>query len=185
MIADIEKDAQARMQKTVVSTKDDMARIRTGRASPALLEHITIDYYGSQTPISQIASVSVQDARTLAIQPWEKQMLSVIERAILESDLGLNPITAGETMRIPLPPMTEERRHEMVKVVKKEGENGKIAIRNVRRDAIGSLRDLEKEKEITQDEQKQAEERLQKLTDTYVAQIDKVVEEKQNEIMEV
>lgn len=185
MISDIEKDAELRMKKTVTGTRDDMARIRTGRASPALLEQITVDYYGSRTPISQVASVTVQDARTLAVQPWEKQMLNVIEKAILESDLGLNPVTAGETMRIPLPPMTEERRVEMVKVVKKEGENGKIAIRNVRRDAIQSLRDLEKEKEITQDEQKQSEDRLQKLTDKYVAQIDQVVEEKQNEIMEV
>ena len=173
------------MKKTVDSTKDDMARIRTGRASTALLDHLTVDYYGSTTPISQVASITVADARTLTVQPWEKAMLSVIERAILESDLGLNPVTAGETMRIPLPPMTEQRRIELVKVVKNEGENGKIAIRNIRRDAIHTVRELLKEKEITQDEEKGAESEMQTLTDKYVALIDEVVSEKEKEVMEV
>ena len=185
MIDDIKQDAESRMKKTVASTREAMTRIRTGRASPALLEHLTVDYYGTQTPITQVATVSASDARTLTVQPWERSMLAPIERAILESDLGLNPVTAGETMRIPLPAMTEERRVSMVKVVKNEGEEGKIAIRNIRRDAIGTVRDLLKEKEITQDEEKQTEGELQKLTDTYVAQIDEVVGEKEREVMEV
>ena len=185
MIDDIQKDAETRMGKTVESTRDDMARIRTGRATTALLDHLTVDYYGTATPINQVASVSVADARTLTIQPWEKTMLSVIEKAILESDLGLNPNTAGETMRIPLPPMTEERRMELVKIVKNEGENGKIAIRNIRRDAIQTVRDLLKEKEITQDEEKSAEGSLQVLTDRFTAQIDEIVAEKEKEVMEV
>jgi ribosome recycling factor len=185
MIDEIQQDAEARMIKTVDSTRDDMARIRTGRASTALLDHLTVDYYGSTTPISQVASISVADARTLTVQPWEKAMLSVVERAILESDLGLNPVTAGETMRIPLPPMTEQRRIELVKVVKNEGENGKIAIRNIRRDAIHTVRELLKEKEITQDEEKGAESAMQILTDKYTALINEVVSEKEKEVMEV
>ncbi|MBX2867481.1 MAG: ribosome recycling factor [Acidiferrobacterales bacterium] len=185
MIDEIQKDAEARMLKSVESTRDAMSRIRTGRASPALLEHLTVSYYGTATPISQVATIAVADARTLTVQPWEKSMLAPVERAILESDLGLNPVTAGETMRIPLPPMTEERRVTMVKVVKNEGEEGKIAIRNVRRDAIQSVRDLLKEKEITQDEEKQSEAELQKITDKYVSMIDEVVSEKEKEVMEV
>ncbi len=185
MIDEIEKDAQVRMKKTVDSTRDDMARIRTGRASTALLDHLTVDYYGSPTPINQVASVSVSDARTLTVQPWEKHMIAVIERAILESDLGLNPVTAGQTMRLPLPPMTEERRIELGKVVRQEGENGKIAIRNIRRDAIHTVRDLLREKEITQDEAKQSEQALQSLTDTYVALIDGIVADKEREVMAV
>jgi len=173
------------MKKTVESTREDMVRIRTGRASTALLDHLTVDYYGSPTPINQVASVSVSDARTLSIQPWEKQMLAVIERAILESDLGLNPVTAGETMRIPLPPMTEERRIELGKVVRQEGENGKVAVRNIRRDAIHTVRELLKEKEITQDEEKQSENALQGLTDQYIAIIDEIVAEKEQEVREV
>ena len=185
MIEEIKKDAEDRMKKTVESTRDDMARIRTGRATTALLDHLSVDYYGTSSPISQVATVSVADARTLNIQPWEKHMLSVIERAILESDLGLNPVTAGETMRIPLPPMTEERRIEMGKVVKNEGENGKIAIRNIRRDAISTVRELLKEKEISEDEEKKSEADMQVLTDKYVAIIDEVVAEKEREVMEV
>ncbi|NKB61146.1 MAG: ribosome recycling factor [Gammaproteobacteria bacterium] len=185
MIDEVEKDAETRMKKTVESTRDDMVRIRTGRASTALLDHLTVDYYGSPTPINQVASVSVADARTISIQPWEKQMMSLIEKSILESDLGLNPLTAGETMRIPLPPMTEQRRVELTKVVKNEGEKGKIAIRNIRRDAIQTIRDLLKEKEITQDEEKQSEGVLQDLTNKYIALIDEVVAEKEKEVMEV
>ena len=185
MIDEIQEDAETRMKKTVESTRDEMVRIRTGRASPALLDHLTVDYYGSPTPINQVASVSVSDARTLAIQPWEKSMIAPIERAILESDLGLNPVTAGEVMRLPLPPMTEERRVELTKVVRNEGENGKIAIRNIRRDAISTVRDLLKEKEITQDEEKKSEGALQLLTDKFTALIDEVVAEKEKEVMEV
>ena len=185
MIDDIESDARSRMKKSVEATQGEMVRIRTGRASTALLDHLTVDYYGDATPINQVASVSVSDARTLTIQPWEKKMIAPIERAILESDLGLNPVTAGETMKIPLPPMTEERRVELVKVVKQEGENGKIAIRNIRRDAIQTLRDLLKEKEITQDEEKGAEASLQTLTDEFIKQVDQVVADKEKEVMEV
>lgn len=185
MIDEIEKDAETRMKKTVESTRDDMARIRTGRATTALLDHLTVDYYGTATPINQVASVSVTDARTLTVQPWEKQMLAVIEKAILESDLGLNPVSAGETMRIPLPPMTEERRIELGKIVRQEGENGKIAIRNIRRDAISTVRELLKEKEITKDEEKQSEANLQTLTDKFVGVIDEIVAEKEKEVMEV
>ncbi len=185
MIDEIKQDAETRMKKTLASTRNDMARIRTGRASTALLDHLSVEYYGTATPIHQVASVSVADARTLSVQPWEKHMLAVIERAILESDLGLNPVTAGETMRIPLPPMTEERRTELGKIVRNEGENGKIAIRNIRRDAIHMARELLKEKEITQDEEKQAESALQALTDKYTTMIDGVVADKENEVMEV
>ena len=185
MIDDIEKDAEQRMNKTVESTRDDMARIRTGRASTALLDHLSVEYYGTATPVNQVATVSVADARTLNIQPWEKNMVSVIEKAILESDLGLNPVTAGETIKIPLPPMTEERRVELGKIVKQEGENGKIAIRNIRRDAIQTVRELLKEKEITEDEEKRSETTLQGLTDKYVAIIDQVVADKEKEVMEV
>jgi ribosome recycling factor len=185
MIDEIEKDAESRMTKTIESTRDEMARIRTGRATTALLDHLTVDYYGSSTPVNQVATVAVADARTLTVQPWEKNMLAVIEKAILESDLGLNPVTAGETMRIPLPPMTEERRVELVKIVRNEGENGKIAIRNIRRDAIQTVRELLKEKEISQDEEKGAESALQVLTDRHVARIDEVVGEKEKEVMEV
>ena len=185
MIDDIQKDAETRMGKTVDSTRDDMSRIRTGRASTALLDHLTVDYYGTQTPINQVATVAVSDARTLTVQPWEKHMMSVIEKTILESDLGLNPVTAGETMRLPLPPMTEERRKELSKVVKQEGENGKIAIRNIRRDAINTLRELNKEKEITQDELKGAESALQTVTDSHIAKIDQVVQDKEKEVIEV
>ncbi len=173
------------MRKTVDSTRSDMAKIRTGRATVSLLDHLTVQYYGTVTPVNQVATVSVLDARTLVVQPWEKNMLSAIEKAILESDLGLNPATAGETMRIPLPPMTEERRIGLGKVVKHVGENGKIAIRNIRRDAIQMARDLLKEKEISQDEEKAAESTIQVLTDKYVQIVEQVVAEKEKEVMEV
>ena len=185
MIDEIQKNAKARMKKTVVSTREDMARIRTGRASTALMDHLTVNYYGSNVPISQVATISVADARTLTIQPWEKSMLTVIEKAILESDLGLNPLTAGETMRVPLPAMTEERRVELGKIVKQEGENGKIAIRNIRRDAIHTVRELLKKKEISQDQEKASETSLQTLTDQYIAAVDGITAEKQREVMEV
>ncbi len=173
------------MRKTVDSTRSDMAKIRTGRATVSLLDHLTVEYYGTVTPVNQVASVSVLDARTLVVQPWEKNMLPVIEKAILESDLGLNPATAGESMRIPLPPMTEERRIGLGKVVKQVGENGKIAIRNIRRDAIQMVRDLLKEKEISQDEEKAAETTMQVLTDKYIQIVEQVVAEKEKEVMEV
>jgi ribosome recycling factor len=185
MIKDIQKDADKRMKKSVEATRSDLTRLRTGRASPALLDHLSVDYYGTSMPINQVATVGVADARTLSINPWEKKMVPVIEKAILESDLGLNPVTAGEVIRIPLPPLTEERRREMTRIVRQEGENGKVAIRNVRRDAIHHLRELLKDKEITQDDEKHAEDELQKLTDKYVQMIDDIVTAKEDEIMEV
>ena len=183
MIGDIQKDAESRMTKTAEATREEMKRIRTGRASTALLDHITVDYYGAQTPLNQVATVAVADARTLTVQPWEKSMLAAIEKAVLESDLGLNPLTAGAVIRIPLPPMTEERRIELGKMVKREGENGKVAVRNIRRDAINMVRDLLKEKSIGEDDEKRAESALQELTDKYIALIDKIVSDKEQEVV--
>ena len=185
MIDDILKDAEQRMQKSIESLKTVLAKVRTGRASPALIQHLTVDYYGTQTPISQVANITVQDARTLGVQPWEKPMVPLIEKAILESDLGLNPVTAGEIIRIPLPPLTEERRKEMAKMVSAEGEGGKVAIRNIRRDANTNFKELLKEKEITEDDDKVAHDRVQKLTDTFIVKVDDVVAEKEQEIMTV
>ena len=185
MIDEILEDARVRMQKSTESVATEFSRIRTGRASTALLDHIQIDYYGSSVPIGQAATVSVGDARTLVIQAWEKNMIPVIEKAIMESELGLNPVTAGEVIRIPLPALTEERRKEMTKVVRQEGENGKIANRNIRRDALGDLRELVKEKMIGADDEKRAETQMQELTDQSVARIDRLVAEKEAEVMEV
>ena len=185
MIEEILADAKVRMGKSVESVAAEFSRIRTGRASTALLDHIQVDYYGSQVPVGQAATVSVGDARTLVIQAWEKTMVPVIEKAIMESDLGLNPVTAGEVIRIPLPALTEERRKEMTKVVRHEGENGKIAVRNIRRDALGDLRELVKEKLIGEDEEKRAEAHMQELTDGSVAKIDALVADKEAEVMEV
>ena len=185
MIDDILKDAEQRMQKSIESMRSEMAKIRTGRASPALIDHLMVDYYGSPTPINQVANITVQDARTLGVQPWEKPMVPVVEKAIMEANLGLNPMTAGELIRIPLPPLTEERRKEMVKVAAAEGENGKIAVRNIRRDANSDFKALLKDKDITEDDDKRAQDSVQKLTDKYVAQIDDVVKEKEAEILTV
>ena len=184
MIEDIKKDAAARMKKSIESVRDEMRRLRTGRAQTSLLEHITVEYYGSEVPINQVATVSVEDSRTLAVSPWEKNMVAVVEKAILTSDLGLTPATAGTLIRVPLPPMTEERRKELVKVVRAEGENGKIAIRNIRRDALSDVKDMLKDKMITEDEDHKAQEDIQKLTDKYVAEVDALLAEKETEIME-
>ena len=185
MIEEIYKDADSRMKKSIEVIKQDLAKIRTGRATPALLDHIIVDYYGSSVPVAQAATVGVADSRTLSIQPWEKNMIPVIEKAILESQLGLNPVTAGEVIRIPLPPLTEERRVEMTKLVRQEGEGGKIAIRNIRRDAIHQNRGLLKEKEISEDEEKDAEQDLQQLTDQHIKVIDDIVAAKEVEVLEV
>ena len=185
MIEEIYKDANSRMKKSIEVIKQDLAKIRTGRATPALLDHIIVDYYGSSVPVAQAATVGVADSRTLSIQPWEKNMIPVIEKAILESQLGLNPVTAGEVIRIPLPPLTEERRVEMTKLVRQEGEGGKIAIRNIRRDAIHQNRGLLKEKEISADEEKDAEQDLQQLTDQHIKVIDDIVAAKEVEVLEV
>jgi ribosome recycling factor len=184
MIADIKKDAEHRMQKTIESLKEELRRLRTGRAHTGLLEHITVEYYGSQVPIAQAATVTVEDARTLSVSPWEKSMVPAVEKAILNSDLGLTPVTAGSVIRVPLPPMTEERRKDLVKVVRHEGENSKVALRNVRRDALGDIKDLVKEKVVTEDEERKAHDEVQKLTDRYVAQVDTLLKEKEAEIMD-
>ena len=185
MLADIQKDARNRMTKSLDSLRHELAKIRTGRAHPSLLEHVHVDYYGSEVPIGQAASVTVEDARTLSVTPWDKNMVSVIEKAILTSDLGLNPATAGQVIRIPLPPLTEERRRELGRVVHQEGENAKIAIRNIRRDANHHLKELLKEKEISEDEERKAEHDIQAVTDVAVKKVDEIVAEKEKELLEI
>ena len=173
------------MGKSVESLRPSLVKVRTGRAHPSLLDHLMVDYYGSEVPISQVANVNVEDARTLMIAPWEKQMVQPIEKAIMKSDLGLNPATAGTVIRIPMPPLTEETRRDLVKVVRNEGEAAKVAIRNIRRDANSDFKSLLKEKDISEDEERDAQDEIQKLTDRYVSEVDKVLEEKEVELMEV
>jgi ribosome recycling factor len=185
MLEDIKSDARTRMRKSLEALRHELAKIRTGRAHPSLLEHEHVDYYGSQVPINQAANVVIEDARTLAVTPWDKGMVAVIEKAILTSDLGLNPATAGQVIRIPLPPLTEERRIELGKVVHHEGENAKIAIRNIRRDAIHNLKELLREKEISEDEERRAETEIQSLTDEAVGRVDEIVAEKEKELLEI
>jgi ribosome recycling factor len=181
---EIIKDAETRMAKSVAAIREELAKIRTGRASTALLDHLRVEYYGNPAPLNQVATVGVSDARTLSVTPWEKSMVPLIEKAIMESDLGLNPVTAGEVIRIPLPALTEERRVEMTKLVRAEGENGKVAVRNIRRDANHNLKEMLKNKEIAEDEEKKALDDSQKLTDQYTEQIDQIVAEKEQEIMD-
>ena len=183
--ADVIQQTQHKMGVTVEKLRDDFTRIRTGRASTGLLDKIRVDYYGCPTPLNQVAQVGVGDAHTLTVQPWEKNMVKVCEKAIRDSDLGLNPATSGDTIRVPLPPLTEERRRELTKVVKGFGEEAKVAVRNLRRDANTQLERLEKDKEISEDDQRRYETEIQKLTDRFVADIDKVIAEKDKEIMTV
>jgi ribosome recycling factor len=185
MLDDIKKDADSRMNKTVANLRQELVKIRTGRAHASLLDHITVEYYGTEMPINQVATVTASDARTLTIQPWEKNMVQPIEKAIMASDLGINPNTAGTVIRIPMPPLTEERRRDLVKVVRQEGENARVAVRNIRRDANHHCKDLLKEKEITEDEEHRAEDAIQKITDEHIAEIDKVLEVKEAELMEI
>ena len=185
MINEIIKDAEDRMKKSIESLKGELAKVRTGRAHPSLLEHIMVDYYGSDTPLNQVASIGVEDARTLTVTPWERPMVQAVEKAIMKSDLGLNPNSAGSVIRIPMPQLTEERRRDLVKVVRHEGENGKIAIRNIRRDANSDFKSLEKEKEISEDEERRAQDAIQKLTDKYVKEIDDIVAVKEEDLMKV
>ena len=185
MIEDIKEDARDRMGKSIESLKQSLSKVRTGRAHPSLLDHLTVDYYGSEVPISQVANISVEDARTLTVTPWEKQMVQVIEKAIMKSDLGLNPATAGTVMRIPMPPLTEESRRNLVKIVRQDGEGAKVAIRNIRRDANSDLKELLKEKEISEDDDRKAQDDIQLITNQYVAEVDKVVGEKEAELMEI
>ncbi len=181
----IKKDAEIRMQKSVESNRAGLSRIRTGRASIGLLDHITVDFYGTPSPLSQVGSISVSDARTLTIKLWDKAMIQPVEKAIIKSDLGLNPVVAGETIRIPIPALTEERRIELTKLARSEAENAKIAIRNIRRDSNQHLKNLVKAKTISEDEEKQAEAVVQKLTDRSVAEVEKLVEEKEKDLMEI
>lgn len=185
MIDEIIKDAESRMGKSVEALSKELTKIRTGRAHPSLLDQVSVDYYGTATPIKQVANVTIEDSRTLVVTPWEKPMVAAVEKAIMNSDLGLNPATAGTVIRIPMPPLTEERRRDLVKVVKGEAESGRVAVRNIRRDANSDFKDLLKEKEITEDESRNAEETIQKLTDTYIARIEEVLATKEKELMEV
>ena len=184
MIQEIKTDARIRMGKTLDSLRIELAKIRTGRAHPSLLEHVHVDYYGSEVPISQAANVSIEDARTLAVTAWDKTMVQALEKAIMKSDLGLNPVTAGTIIRIPLPPLTEERRIALGKVVHHEGENAKIAIRNIRRDANHHLKDLLKSKDISEDDDHRAEQEIQNLTDQHCTQADEIVAVKEKELLE-
>jgi len=185
MINEITKDAEIRMGKSIESLKLAFAKMRTGRANASLLDHIKVSYYGNDVPLSQCATVSVSEARTLTISPWEKELVPVIEKAIMRSDLGLNPSTAGTTIRISIPPLTEERRKDMIKVARSEAENGRIAIRNIRRDANSDFKELLKEKEITEDEERGAEEGIQKLTDRFVAEVETLLTAKEKDLMEI
>jgi len=185
MLEDIKKDAAERMAKCVVAFRNELKKLRTGRANTSLLEQIRVDYYGSEVPLQQVANVAVEDARTLTVVPWEKQMVPVIEKAIMKSDLGLNPATAGSVIRVPLPALTEERRRDLTKVVRHEGENARVAIRNVRRDVMHELKEMLKEKLVSEDDDRRAQDEVQKLTDKYVAEVDHILAEKEKELMQV
>jgi ribosome recycling factor len=185
MVNDIVKDARLRMDKSLEALKHEFARVRTGRAHTNLLDHVMVSYYGSEVPIARTANVNVLDARTLSVTPWDKNMVAPIEKAIRGSDLGLNPVTAGTVIRVPLPALTEERRKELIKVVRAEAEKARVAIRNIRRDANADVKELIKEKEITQDEERRAEAEVQKLTDAHIANVDRILAEKEAELMEI
>ncbi|CAN2527694.1 ribosome recycling factor [Burkholderia pseudomallei] len=184
-VADIKKSVEQKMQRSIEAFKNDLAKIRTGRAHTGLLDHVQVDYYGSMVPISQVANLTLVDARTIGVQPWERTMVAKVEKAIREADLGLNPATSGDLIRVPMPPLTEERRRELTKVVKSEGETAKVAVRNLRRDANEQLKKLVKDKEISEDDERRASDDVQKLTDKHVAEIDKLVQAKDAEIMTV
>ena len=185
MLDEIMKDAATRMTKSVASLQTELTKIRTGRAHTSLLDHITVEYYGSQVPLNQVSNVGVEDSRTLTVTPWEKDMVQPIEKAIMASDLGLNPQSAGTVIRVPLPALTEDRRKDMIRVVRHEAEGGRIAVRNIRRDAMHDVKELLKEKMIGEDEERRAEGEIQQITDKYVAEIDKVLAAKEEELMEI
>jgi ribosome recycling factor len=184
-IADIKKNAEQRMRKSLDALKTDLGKIRTGRAHTGILDHVNVDYYGTPTPISQVANVTLIDARTIGISPWEKKLGAAIEKAIRESDLGLNPAAQGDLIRVPMPALTEERRRELTKVVKSEGENAKVAVRNLRRDANNTLKDQLKAKTISEDEERRAQDEVQKLTDRFISEIDKMLAAKEAELMAI
>ncbi|HAT1595216.1 TPA: ribosome recycling factor [Legionella pneumophila] len=185
MINEIKQDSEKRMKKTIEALHTDMSKIRTGRANASLLDHVMVDYYGNSTPLSQVANITTSDSRTILVTPWEKSMVAAIEKAILNSDLGLNPATAGTAIRVPMPPLTEERRKELIKVVRHEGEQGRVSIRNIRRDANNQLKELVKEKAISEDDERRAAEAIQKLTDRYISEVDAVLAEKEKDLMEI
>lgn len=184
MINEIRQDAQDRMEKSVETLKSHIAKIRTGRAQPSLLDGIQVDYYGSATPLRQLANVVAEDARTLAVSVFDRSLIGAVEKAILTSDLGLNPSSAGTTIRVPLPPLTEERRRDLIKIVKGEGEQGKVAIRNIRRDANDKIKTLEKDKQISENDERKAQEEIQKLTDAYIKKVDEVLADKEKELLD-
>jgi ribosome recycling factor len=185
MIADIRKNTELKMKKSVEALKADLGKIRTGRAHTGLLDHVMVDYYGTPTPLPQVANVTLLDGRTIGVSPWEKKLVSAIEKAIRDSDLGLNPATQGEIVRVPMPALTEERRKDLIKVVRHEGENARVAIRNVRRDANTQLKDLLKQKKVAEDDERRAQDEVQKLTDRSIAEIDKALQVKEAELMAV
>jgi ribosome recycling factor len=184
-IADVRKSTEQKMLRSIEALKNDLAKVRTGRAHTGLLDHIQVDYYGAMVPLSQVANIGLADARTITVQCWEKKMIPAVEKAIRESDLGLNPATQGDVLRVPMPALTEERRRELAKVIKHEGESARVAVRNLRRDANQALKDLLKKKDVSEDDERRAQDDIQKLTDRYVADIDKLVADKEKEIMTV
>ena len=185
MIADIKNTAEQKMGKSVEALKNDLGKVRTGRAHTGLLDHIHVDYYGSRMPLSQVANLSLSDARTITVQPWEKKMIPVVEKAIRDSDLGVNPATSGDVIRVPMPPLTEERRKEMIKVVRHEAENARVAVRNIRRDANEHLKKLLKDHEVAEDDERHAQTDVQKLTDRFIAEIDKILATKETDLMAI
>ncbi|TVZ38338.1 ribosome recycling factor [Alteromonadaceae bacterium 2753L.S.0a.02] len=185
MINDIKKDADARMKKSVEALGVNFNKIRTGRAHPSILDGVSVSYYGNDTPLTQVANVSVLDARTLSISPWEKQLVPDIEKAIMKSDLGLNPVTTGELIRVPMPPLTEESRKNYIKQAKSEAEQARVSVRNIRRDAMADIKDLLKEKEISEDDERRGHDEIQKLTDKYIAEIDAALAVKEKDLMEI
>jgi ribosome recycling factor len=185
MIADIKKNAEQKMKKTIEALKTDLGKVRTGRAHTGILDHVMVEYYGNPTPLPQVANVTLVDGRTIGVSPYEKKMAQAIEKAIRDSDLGLNPMTQGDMVRVPMPALTEERRRDLIKVVRHEGENARVAIRNIRRDANTHLKDLLKKKEVAEDDERRAQEEVQKLTDRSIAEIDKVLEVKEADLMAI
>lgn len=185
MINDIKNDSEQRMKKTIEALHTDMSKVRTGRANAGFLDHVQVDYYGTLTPLNQVANITTSDSRTIMVTPWEKSMVSAVEKAILISDLGLNPATSGNSIRVPMPALTEERRKELIKVVRNEGEQGRVSIRNIRRDANTQLKDLVKDKSISEDDERRATEVIQKLTDKYIAEVDSLLVEKEKDLLEI
>ncbi|MCL2297597.1 MAG: ribosome recycling factor [Proteobacteria bacterium] len=185
MISEIKNTAEHKMKRTIETLVSDLGKVRTGRAHTGIVDHIHVDYYGTQTPITQVANITLADSRTIAVQPWEKKMVPIVERALRDSDLGINPNTQGDVIRLPLPPLTEERRRELAKMVRHEGENAKIAVRNVRRDANDHLKKLLKDHEVAEDEERRAQEEVQKITDKSIAEIDKLIAAKEAELMTI